>query len=235
MKAVRPLEQVGQRGLDQGLAGRVQRAGCLVEDDQGRLLAQGAGDRQPLPLALAELVAPLADDRGIALGQCRGEFVDHARPGPPPRPARRRPPAPRTGCCPPGSAERRPGLARPRRSGGGACGSGGRGSARRPGGSRPRSGRRTASGGSPACSCRSRWARPGRSSCRARPSAGCPRRPAPPRGSRSRPGRTRRPRATPSRDRAATRTSSGVGSTTSASRSRISPSRSTLAAVCSKT
>ena len=39
-------------------------------------LQQRAGDRQPLPLALAELVAPLADDRGVALGQGRGELVD---------------------------------------------------------------------------------------------------------------------------------------------------------------
>ena len=68
-------QQVGQSGLDQGLAGGVERAGGFVEHHQGRVFAQRPGDGQPLTFALGELVTPFAHQGVITLGQGQGEVV----------------------------------------------------------------------------------------------------------------------------------------------------------------
>ena len=65
-KLVRPCHQRDERGLDQRLVVRVERAGRFVEDQDARILEQHARDRQPLALAARELVAALADDRFVA-------------------------------------------------------------------------------------------------------------------------------------------------------------------------
>ena len=57
--------------LDEPLADRVERAGRLVEDEDARVLEQHAGQRDALLLAARQLVAALADDRVVALGQLR--------------------------------------------------------------------------------------------------------------------------------------------------------------------
>ena len=223
-------QQVRQGGLDQRLAGGVERAGGLVEDDQGRVLAEGPGDRQALAFALAELVAPLADDRRVALGQRRGEVVHQRGPGGGLDLRVARPRGRRSGCCRPGSGGRRPGPGARRRSGGGGRRWRAGGSARRRAGSRPRSGRRTAAAGSPACSCRSRSGptratfMPGSTRRRTSQTTGWPRLVA-----EADAVELDQPAGPPDRQRGS------AGSASVGSRSRISPSRSTLATACSKT
>ena len=56
-----PLHQLGQRLLDQELALRVEIGRGLVQDEDGRILQEGAGDGQALPLAAGEPDAALAD------------------------------------------------------------------------------------------------------------------------------------------------------------------------------
>lgn len=68
-------QQVGERGLDEQLAGAVKRAGRLVEQDDRRIDAQGAGNGDALPLPLAKLVRAFAHQRVIAVRQARGELV----------------------------------------------------------------------------------------------------------------------------------------------------------------
>ena len=61
------LQQVSKRGLNQGLTCGVERARRLVEDDEGRILANGTGNCHALALSLAKLVTAFADNCGIAL------------------------------------------------------------------------------------------------------------------------------------------------------------------------
>ncbi len=70
------FHQRHERGLDRRFVGRVERAGRFVEDEDARVLEQHARDREPLALAAGELVAALADDRVVAVGQRRDEVVD---------------------------------------------------------------------------------------------------------------------------------------------------------------
>ena len=62
--------------LDGPLGLVVERAGGLVEDEDGRVAQQRTGDRQPLLLAAGEPVAAGADDRVVALGQASDQVVD---------------------------------------------------------------------------------------------------------------------------------------------------------------
>ena len=58
----------------------VERRGRLVEDQDPRVLQQDAGDRDPLLLAARQLVAALADDRVVAIGQLGDPVVDRRGP-----------------------------------------------------------------------------------------------------------------------------------------------------------
>ena len=66
-----PLERL----LDQVLALGVEGAGGLVEDEDARVLEDGAGDGHPLLLPAGELHAALADERRVALGEALDEVV----------------------------------------------------------------------------------------------------------------------------------------------------------------
>ena len=63
---------------------RVERGGRLVEDEDARVLEQHAGQRDALLLAAGQLVAALADDRVVALGQLADAVVDGRQRAPPP-------------------------------------------------------------------------------------------------------------------------------------------------------
>src|SRR5262249_50840094 len=67
---------LGELGLDDLLGARVERAGRLVEDEDGRVLEQRARDRDALLLAAGELEAPLADLRLVAERQRFDERMD---------------------------------------------------------------------------------------------------------------------------------------------------------------
>ena len=66
---VRLARDVVERRLDRFLGAAVERAGGLVEDQDRRVLQQGAGDRHPLLLAARQLQPALADHQFIALRQ----------------------------------------------------------------------------------------------------------------------------------------------------------------------
>ena len=68
---VRLRGDVVERRLDRFLGAAVERAGRLVEDQDRRVLEQGAGDRDALLLAARQLEPALADHRFIALRQAR--------------------------------------------------------------------------------------------------------------------------------------------------------------------
>ena len=68
------LQRGGQRLLHERLVLGVEVAGGLVEDDDGRVLQEHAGDGQALLLAAREAVAALADERVEPVGQ-RGDHV----------------------------------------------------------------------------------------------------------------------------------------------------------------
>ena len=67
--------------VDLGLDPHVDRAGGVVEDQDRGVGEQRAGDGDALPLAARERVAPLADDRVVALGQVGDEAVGVGRLG----------------------------------------------------------------------------------------------------------------------------------------------------------
>ena len=62
MKVVRPLPQRVERPLDARLGLHVEGAGRLVEDQDRRVLQDGAGDGEALALAARQRCAALADD-----------------------------------------------------------------------------------------------------------------------------------------------------------------------------
>ena len=68
-KQVRSCISARQAGLDQSFAFGVEIAGGFVENQNPRIGQHGAGDGQPLSLAAAELHAPFADQRVVAVGQ----------------------------------------------------------------------------------------------------------------------------------------------------------------------
>ena len=69
------LHQLGQRLLDQELALGVEVGGGLVQDQDGRILQEGARDREALALAAGELHAALAHLGRVAVGQGGDEVV----------------------------------------------------------------------------------------------------------------------------------------------------------------
>ena len=72
---VRSRADVLERALDRGLGLVVDGRGGLVEHQDRRVAQDRPGDRQPLALPARELLAPLADDRVVALGERRDEVV----------------------------------------------------------------------------------------------------------------------------------------------------------------
>src|ERR1017187_8442402 len=69
------LHQVRQRLLYQHFALRVQMAGGFVENQYGRVLQQGAGDGEALPLSAGELDAAVADHGLVAFREAHDEIV----------------------------------------------------------------------------------------------------------------------------------------------------------------
>ena len=67
MIVVRLCGDAVERLLDRLLGAAVERAGRLVQDQDRRVLEQGAGDRDALLLAARQLEPALADHRLIAL------------------------------------------------------------------------------------------------------------------------------------------------------------------------
>lgn len=76
-----PVRQAQQRLLHRPFALIVERAGRLVEDQNLRILEEGAGDGDALALAARKLDAALADIGIIALGQSDDEVVRIGGPG----------------------------------------------------------------------------------------------------------------------------------------------------------
>ena len=69
------LHQVGQRLLHQHFRFGVEMRGGFVQNQDGRVLEQGAGDGDALPLAAAQPHAAVADHRLVAFRQALDEFV----------------------------------------------------------------------------------------------------------------------------------------------------------------
>ena len=65
------LHQFLERLLHEPFAFGVERAGRLVEDQDGRVLEQRAGDGDALALAAGDFDAPLADEGRVAFGKLR--------------------------------------------------------------------------------------------------------------------------------------------------------------------
>ena len=66
MKVVRPCPQPVERPLDARFGLDVERAGGLVEDQDRRVLEDGARDGEALALAAGQRGAALADDEVVA-------------------------------------------------------------------------------------------------------------------------------------------------------------------------
>lgn len=60
---------------DQALTLVVERAGCFVKNEDGRIDGQCPGNCQPLPLTAGKICAALFDDGVVALRQFRDKFV----------------------------------------------------------------------------------------------------------------------------------------------------------------
>src|SRR5690606_36078842 len=69
------LHEPQHRLLDVPLRPRVDAAGRLVEDEDGRVAEDGARDREQLALALAEVAAALLQRRVVALGELHDEGI----------------------------------------------------------------------------------------------------------------------------------------------------------------
>ena len=77
---VRPAMVALDGRLDESLADGVEGARRLVEDEDAGVLEQHPGERDALLLAARQLVAALADDRVVAVGQLHDPVVDGGRP-----------------------------------------------------------------------------------------------------------------------------------------------------------
>jgi hypothetical protein len=71
-----PFHQAFEGCLDEPLRDGVEGRGRFIEDQDPRILEQYARDRDPLLLAARQLVAALADERVIPLGQFGDALVD---------------------------------------------------------------------------------------------------------------------------------------------------------------
>ena len=77
---VRPLRQHAERSWIAFSRLGVDAAGRLVEDQDLRVVEQGAGDREPLPLAAGEAGAALAEPGVVAQRRVEDEVVGLGRP-----------------------------------------------------------------------------------------------------------------------------------------------------------
>jgi len=68
-------DELLERVLDELLALRIERGGGLVEDEDGGVAQEGAGEGEPLLLAAGEQGAALADDGLVTLGHGPDEIV----------------------------------------------------------------------------------------------------------------------------------------------------------------
>src|SRR4051812_32544740 len=75
------LDQFLNRRLDKRFGFGIQRRGRLVEDQDRRVLDQGAGDGDALALAYRKKPSPLAYNRVISLWETADEVVSVGRPG----------------------------------------------------------------------------------------------------------------------------------------------------------
>src|SRR6516164_5746567 len=73
------LAQVLDRALNLPLGFRIERSRRLVEQDNRRVLEQGACDGDALALAAGDLQAVLADLGVVPAGKCRDEIVRISR------------------------------------------------------------------------------------------------------------------------------------------------------------
>jgi len=71
--------EFGQCRLDLTLGVIVQRAGCLIEDEDPRIAQNGAGDGDPLTLAAGESVPSGADERVQPIWERRHDTLDLRR------------------------------------------------------------------------------------------------------------------------------------------------------------
>jgi len=62
------VRHLGEVGVDQGLAFRVERTGRLIEDQDARVVHQRPGDGEALALAAGEVGRAFLDHGGIAVG-----------------------------------------------------------------------------------------------------------------------------------------------------------------------
>ncbi len=74
-------EQRRQRFLHLPLGDGIECARRLVENEDARILQDGARDRQPLPLAAGEAITAFADHGVVSVGQRSDGVVDLRTPG----------------------------------------------------------------------------------------------------------------------------------------------------------
>ena len=70
-KLVRALHHAAERRLECAFGLHIDGAGAVVEDQDGGLAHQGAGNGQPLLLPAGEVDPPLPQIGGVSLGQTR--------------------------------------------------------------------------------------------------------------------------------------------------------------------
>src|SRR5688572_1274943 len=70
-----PREQGGQCLLNELLTFAVERTGCLIQNQDGRVFEQGARNGDALPLAAGQLHAALSDDGRVTFWKAFDEFV----------------------------------------------------------------------------------------------------------------------------------------------------------------
>ena len=61
--------------LDRALAFVIERARCLVKNQNARIQHQRAGDRNALPLSSGQAAATLTNNRVVAVGQLQNEIM----------------------------------------------------------------------------------------------------------------------------------------------------------------
>src|SRR5690349_2377370 len=70
-----PLEERLERLLHEKLRFRIEARGRLVEEEDGRILEDGARDGEPLTFAAREAYAPVSDLRAVPLGHVEDEAL----------------------------------------------------------------------------------------------------------------------------------------------------------------
>ena len=75
-----PACHVREVGVDQRLALGIERASGLIQDQDARVVDQGASDRQPLALAAGQIGGALLDHRFVAVRQALDELRGSSQP-----------------------------------------------------------------------------------------------------------------------------------------------------------